>query len=257
MPFGTPTQLVTAGQDASSANLTSGTVTASASVGAFVFVLVAKDNTATTDVTTQEVVSVFDSAGNTYNHIGSFTNGQGAALAGAHIAVFAKVITNAITIGSTTFTADPDGTVDMCFVAWVATVGAGNGVRVAGSIQTLANDGADPGSMSISGLTSKEYLFLRAIALESELTTVVTPSTNYAPINGTISSTAGASAANMRVAGEWDIDTNTGTTSDPTLFAADCASLLVAFEEFTPVAGLGALLSDNRSKLIGGGLVVT
>lgn len=263
MAFSAITSLGNAGVDTGGGNLVI-TTSAVAEAGRLVIVQLAKDNVATADGTGSEITSVVDSAGgNTWQSAGRFVNGQGAANAGAYVDLWYSVLTNEIASGGTiTITKSTD--VDCVANSYKVTLGAGNSVQVAGTVQTLANDAADPGSMTISGLTSKEYLFWRVVAAESEDTTALTPTTNYTARGQSISSTAGGSASNMRVSGETRILTGTGDTSNPTLFSADCASIYLAFEEVAtgPTATLSktlgaATLSANATVDVGATLSKT
>lgn len=191
--------------------------------------LVALDNTSTTDAQTSEVSSVTDSAGTTYSKVGEFCNGQGAAGAGATISVWKSIHATGLN-GSQSITANLANSVTAkCIMAFRFGTSATN-VQLAGSLQTLANCGVDPGSMTVSGLPSKEYLFVRAIAGETNSTTSLTVTSNYGDFsNGQTS--GGASNTNMAVRGEYRILTGTSSTSDPTWTAADHASVFFALDE--------------------------
>ena len=71
----TSTSIKTAGADLV---FTSG----NAAIGTYLLLVVALDNTATTDVGTTDV-SISDTKGNTYTRLDEFSNGQGSADAGA------------------------------------------------------------------------------------------------------------------------------------------------------------------------------
>ena len=130
------------------------------------------------------------------------------------------------------------------------TVAAGNALDVAGTPQDLANDGVDPGSMTISGLTSGEYLFVRSTASERDATTW-TPTTNYTTSNCD-TTTGGGSAANMNICGEFRVLTGTGDTSDPTGTAVDNASIFIAFKEAANTT-LGNGTDPSNASLAPGG----
>lgn len=223
------------------------------SAGDFVIVCVAKDNTQTTDGETSEVTSVTDSSGtNTYTKLKEFTNGQGAANGGATISLWGCVLATALTGGSG-WTANLSGSVTAkAIMIDVYSIGAGSSVTVEGSA-TLANDNADPGSMTISGLTSQEYLFFRAIACENDNTGLgITPTTNYTGVSATgAGTTGGGNASNMSIKAERRIFTGTGDTSDPTANATfDCASVYVALKEAS--AGARTLACATGSYSISG-----
>jgi hypothetical protein len=213
-----------------------------AAVGSVVIVGIAKDNLQTTDGNTSEVTTVTDSKGNTYTPIREFCNGQGGAGAGAVISLWYSLLTTAINVGATdTITANFNGAITAkAIVADNFTIGAGATVSVAGNATDLANDAADPGSMTISGLTSGPYLFIRATALERPQTGW-TPTTNYTQL--TLKGTSGGSAVtNMEYDAEFRIFTGTGDTSDPTATAVDSASIYVALKEAVAAVSLPILV---------------
>ena len=84
--------------------------------------------------------------------------------------------------------------------------------------------------MTLSGLTSSEYLWVRVTASETNSTTALTPTSGWAALVGD-QTTGGGGAANMAFRGEFDILTGTTNTSDPTFVNADCASILCALLE--------------------------
>jgi hypothetical protein len=216
------------------------TTSAVAAAGKLVIVLVALDNTQTTDGNTSEVSSISDSAGgNIWTKARGFCNGQAGAAAGATVSAWKSVLTNQIASGGT-ITANFANTVTASAVtADLFSIGAGNIVVVEGTPADLANDAADPGSQTLSSLTSREYLFIRAIAAESSTATDITATTNYTKFAP--NTTAGSSSAtNMGVRGESRILTGTGDSSDPTLFSADCASVYFALREQAQAALAGA-----------------
>src|ERR1041384_4789690 len=89
-------------QNKTSGNSIAVTTTAAAESGHLVVVIVAIDNTGTGDGDNSEVNSISDSAGgNTWTKAREFTNGQGAANAGATVSVWFSVLTNQINSGGT------------------------------------------------------------------------------------------------------------------------------------------------------------
>ena len=158
-----------------------------------------------------------------------FTNTEATSAAnGATVCVATARITSAIPVGGT-ITATFGTTTAKAIVVREFTVAAGNALDVAGTATDLENDGLDPGPMTISGLTSGEYLFVRATASERDAITW-TLTTNYT--SSTCATTAGGgAAANMNICGEFRILTGTGDTSDPTGANVDSASIFIAFKE--------------------------
>jgi hypothetical protein len=217
------------------------------SAGDIIVVVVAKDNASAVDGNTNEFVSCEDNSGgiNVFTKAREFCNSQGGADGGAVVGVFwCKA---AAGVGSGTITVNfSDTRTAKAISAWRFTVGAGNTLQQVGQ-SDLANDGADPGSMSTSGLANVEHLHVRGIAAESSSTTVLTPTANFTALGGN-QTTGGGAAANMAVRGEFRINTSAGETSDPGYTAADCASVLVAFAEITPA-------SESVQDPVGGGVV--
>lgn len=234
------------GTGATSAAATSTTITTSSTVsaGGLIVVRVAKDNTSTTDGVTNEVTSVTDSAGNTYTKGGEYTTGQGSAKAGATVAVFYGKLTSQLASGGT-ITINHDSQTDVAVSANAYTMGSGT-IAQGGSTQTLAVTAGSPGSMSLSGLTSREYLFLRAVAEEEEAGSATTPSSGYTASDVVVSTTAGSATSNITLRGEARILTGTGSTSDPSGDVADHASVFLALYEVSA--------TDSPGSLIGGGL---
>lgn len=217
-------------------------VTTTIAVDSILLLIIALDNINTTDGDFSEVTSVTDVRGNVYTKLGEWTNGQGTAATGATISAWFTRVTTQLVNNDTLTVTFSSALIDSSSRLRHFSVTAGNSIRVAGSVQTLSNDGADPGSMTISGLTNKEYLFLRAIASESE-TTTFTVTTNYTSYGSQVSSISGATDTNMVIAGEFRILTGTGDTSNPTIVSADSASIYMALEEYTPTSVTKTLAS--------------
>lgn len=202
--------------------------------GEYLIVILATDNLATTDGDGNNHTSFTGSTdGETWTKLAEFTNGQGAAAAGATVSIWRS---SAILDTSTPqVTANFSAAVTAkAFVCLGFTVAAGSTISIAGTTQTLANDGADPGSMTLGSLTSSEYLWIRGIGIETSGQTI-TPTTNWTTL-GSTSSSGGGGATNMGAAGEYHIATGTTDTSDPTVASADCASILLALLETAAAA---------------------
>lgn len=224
------------GNSAASGTTVSITTSAAAEAGNLAVVIVGTDNTQTTDGQTSEISSITDSVGgNTWTKGGEFCNGGGAAAAGATVSVWFSKLTNQINSGGAITATLGTARIAKSLTAWEFTVGASNTVSVAtGSLQTLANDGADPGSMTISGLASKQYLFIRASAQESNDTGARTATASYTLFSGAIGDD-GSGPGSMLTCGEFRILTGTGDTSNITYPAVggtqDTASVYFALEE--------------------------
>ncbi|MBI4085513.1 MAG: hypothetical protein HY432_03360, partial [Candidatus Liptonbacteria bacterium] len=175
-----------------------------------------------------------DSAGgNTWTKGGEYTNGQGGAAAGATVSVWYSVITNTIPSGGTITATLGSAVVAKAMTAWEFDIDAGNTISVvAGTLQTLAVDGTQPGSMTISGLTSGEYLFVRGIGRESGGSSAFTPTASYTALTQAESATNGIGG--IRAGGEFRIVTATGETSNPGWDNRDMASVFFALRTEAP-----------------------
>lgn len=195
--------------------------------------VVSLDNEATTDGDEGLVTGVVDSAGNTWSKGGEFTNGQGTAGAGACCAVwFCKVGTQLTSGGTITITFKDTATRDTCATCAEFTIGSGLVPEVVG-VNTVADDGIDPSSLD---LTTPNESLLRIRGLASELNSVaaMTLTAGWSTLGVTRSR---SNTAAMSVRGEFHVSTGTSDASNPTLAAADHASVYIALREATPVAG--------------------
>lgn len=220
-------------QNKTSQTSTSLTTSASASAGDLVVLVIAKDNVSTTDGETSEVSSVTDSGGNTWTKAKEYTNGEGAAAEGSTVSVWYSRLTTGISSGGTITANYGSATVAKALSAWKFTVGAS--VSVVASVTGAADATSTAGSLSLSGLTSKEYLFFRGSSREGAGTSdSFTATSGFTKISWA-GNTGGASATNnIKVQGEFKIATSTGETSNPTdTQTGDWASVFFALQEFT------------------------
>lgn len=225
-------------------------------VGEVVIVAVAKDNTGTTDTNTNEVTSVQDDQGNTWTKLREYCNGNGSAGTGAVVAVFYTIVTSQMFDGDIIQANFSDSPTASAISAWRFSIGAGSTLSLAGS-GDRSDDISDAGSITISGLSSTEYLFLRVIASERDAATALTTTASYTAIthNGT---SGGSVDSNMSIRGEFRILTGTGDTSDPTAVLADHASTYLAILETaaSSVAAIPILSDEGIHSAIFGGRVV-
>lgn len=222
-----------------SLSCTTGTTTNGFAAGSVVGMWVATDNVDTADGQTSLHSAMTDSDGNTYTKWCEYTNGQGAAAAGATVSFWtSSVLTASLESPDTITLTTASAVADKVMNAEEFTIGSGHVVSREGSCQTLSNDNSDPGSLSISGLTNGEYLFVRAIASESNLINVLTPTTSYTVVgsDGCAITTGGSEASDMGECGEFRILSAAGDTSDPTLddTTNDNASVYMALKEAPP-----------------------
>ena len=201
------------------------TTEAAAEAGNIVIVTVGKDNASSSDGNTSEVTSVTDSAGNTYTKAREFCNSQAAANAGATVAVYYSRLASQLDLGGTITASFSDTRTASSIFAWEFT---GTAISVDGTPVDLANDGADAGSMALSGLTNAEHIFFRGIAVETGSVIGITPTTSYTGHDGPA---GGVGAAGMATQGEFIIATATGHTSDPDSDDGDQAAVFIGFIE--------------------------
>jgi hypothetical protein len=237
------TAIGAAGTGTANTSGTSVTFTASATleVGNTVVLCCAKDNTSTTDGETNEWGSVTDATGNTWTKLKEHCKSGGSAASGVTGAIYISgtsgngyKLTNQIANGGTISIAT-SSVVAKAVTGWEFT--STNGLEVASAYQTTTATGSSsPGSQSISGLASGEYLYLRLCAVERE-NVDLTPTTNYTEITGIIAD-AGGSTDSIYAVGEFRIPaSSTSNTSNPSLTQSpDSASIFVAFKERAVVA---------------------
>lgn len=198
--------------------------------GEFGIISYAVDNTNTTDGDFSEITSVTDAASNTWVKAGEFTNGQGAAIAGATVSVWYTKATSTLSAGGNI-------TINIG-TARTAKAVTGHVFTTTGTItnvgsSTVADDATDLSSLSVTPSSgNREHLYIRACASESQGTTY-TQSTNFTAFDHSNSTTSGiaGSAKNMGARGEYRIVTNSSDTTDPTGDSgADHASYMVALD---------------------------
>lgn len=216
--------------EAGSTTLVSATLTANA--GDLVLVMIACDNTSTTDGDFSEVLSITDDIGNFYIKIKEWTNGQGAAAAGATVAAFYSNIVYPAAANTATITF-ANSVVSKCACYMRFTKAANNRGGLAGAVQTEVVDNADAGALTIGSLSSKQYLFIRVIASETDGFGITTFTTSYLTTGNNRSGAGGSEKGHMSVQGEYRIFTGTGDTSNPALTdtTVDLASIYFALQE--------------------------
>jgi hypothetical protein len=235
--FGSVGSIITAQQKSSSSSW-SPTTSAQLDSGNAGVLVIAVDNNDTSDGNTNLCSSVTDAAGNTWVKAREFTNSQGTVDIGATVCIFyTKASANLSSGGQITITLAAAKTAK-AVAGWEFTMGSANTLSVEDGAG-LANDSADAGSMTLSGLANREHLFIRAVGIESSITSY-TASTNYTACTHSSSTTSGGgSATNMGARCEFRILSGTGDSSNPTTSASDQASAYVAINEDAPQGGGG------------------
>jgi hypothetical protein len=214
-----------------------GSVDYHAESGEIVVLCVAMNNKTTTDGETTDIASVTDSGGNTFRRWGEFTNGQGTAAAGATISVWISEVTTAVTLGSVTV--NYDGFSPVATAAVYHRFRRTAPIAHTASAVTVAEDNVSQvASLTKSGLESREYLAVRAMAHEAELLgTIGDPTAGWLVLGGGSDgwtyTTGAGSASNMAVGAEYHIATATSFTSAPTqpTEGGDSASILLVMWE--------------------------
>jgi hypothetical protein len=212
------------------------TTTATLEAGNVGVCVIAHDETGTgtTDGDNGQLTSVTDSAGNTWEKGMEFCNMQTSVVRnGACASIWYTRARFQLTSGGTV-TVDFLGTPAKAGTCDEFTITVNGSVSLAPGSNGLANDGADPGSMTDATGLSAPYLFVRGTACESNVTTY-TADADYVGFGGsTTTSTAntGTAATSMGARGESRIATEaTSAASDPTHAAADCASAMLALRD--------------------------
>lgn len=241
--FGTAGSAVSA----SGSTLAVTTATINVNVGDLAIAIIGCDNVQTTDGNTNQVASIADTAGNTWQQVVEFTNGQTAAAAGATCAIwYSKIIAALNTGGTVTVTFASSITARACLLHAFSTASSSVGVA---TTNVLAGDAADFGSIVCNPVTSRAYLFLRGGAQEGDIVTY-TPTTNYTATANIAGGGGGGSATLITASGEFRLLTATSSTSQPsTGLAYDTASVMAAFFE-SPALALPPVLYQYQPFLV-------
>lgn len=213
--------------------------------GSVLIVTIGCDNVQTTDGASSTVTSVVGSFSGTFTKAIEWTNSQGAAADGACVSVWYKYVNTLIGSGN-------DEIVITCNAS-VAAKAAGCYIFTCtgGQVNVAASSGAvsdtDPPSMTISGLSSREYLFIRADATERGNYGYGADAT-YTSFNANTTTSPG-NQTDISIGSEYRIYTGTGDTTDPTTGTPQSASVYIAFVDaalatnvpVTGVSGTGSV----------------
>lgn len=223
--------------------------------GNVLIVAAATDNATTTDTLSTDL-SVSDTQSNAYTRACEYTNGNGSAEAGVTTAIFYSKLTtqlsnaasDTITLSSTSSTIHAK-----TFVAAEFTITAGTTVSVAGSCATMPDDGVDPSAVTISGLTSAEYLWVHNLGAEGPNSDAYTYDADYSAIGSdTIQGSSGGSqSSNAHTRGRYRIFTGTTDTVDHTSTTTDrdYAQVYVALKVTAPPSSTHQyIISQNRKE---------
>lgn len=222
-------------QSKTTATTLSTTSNITADPGQLIVLVVATDNEATADGETNlHTALTVDGQGATKAKEYTNTVG-GAANDGVTVSVWYLVVGGSISAGSTVLSTLNSGKDAKALTSHVFDLDSAYSISVDGTA-TLANDNADPGSMSATGSLDAPHLWVRAIGVETDNTTAgtLTPTAGWTAMTGT-GTTGGGAATNVSVRAEFKVANGTASgTSDPTLVSADCASVLVGLAASIP-----------------------
>lgn len=216
----------------SSTSITTGSVFNTIPAGKLVIAIVSKDNSSTTDTNSSEVTGITDTAGNTYTLLREYAHGSLGANASATVSVWYSILDFQLTAATHTATASFASAVTAkTITSYAFSIGAATtSISAAAATDSNATTG-----FSLSGLSSKEYLFLIAIAAEGVGTDVSPNYTNYTNW-GTWYTSGGGTASNMGASHRHRILTGTGDTPSQsnTPTTRDSAIIFMALEEVAP-----------------------
>ena len=202
------------------------TTTAAAEVGNVIVVEACWDNGSLTTGDSTDF-SVADSAGNTYTRCREYVYAPAGSNSGVHVGIFRAVVTTQLSSGGT-ITISGQSVTARAGTAWEFSKGSGTTLSVE---QTNVGTGAgDPGTITLSSMTSREYLEIWLGGVENA-SVVYTQGANFSALD-TIGTTGGGGASNVTVGGGYRIYTLTDESIDPATDPdGDHAQLLVAIYE--------------------------
>lgn len=246
--------LGTAGEGASGDDSLALTTSATLEAGNLGILLIVSDNAGASGNTNHHS-SVTDSNSNTYTKLYEQTYSPGST-GGDGVTVSAWWVrpSSDLNSGSTVTMTQSANTAEKCATMWEFTTGAG--IEVAGTVQTSGSNTNHPGSLAISGLTSGEYLYIRAVGKEVNSTNALTATTNYTTFDGTRSRN---NSAAVLVRGEFRIETDTGDTSNPTMnVIADTVNIFLAVKESAAagISGTASITLDGATLSAAGTLAL-
>lgn len=184
------------------------------------------------DPASNEHTSVTDDGGNLYTKIGEQRNGEGNQNQGVTVSTWWADIETQLT-GST------DSVYMNLSSSRTAKAGLCQPFSVSQTGTTVTREGVDrastdgvPASLSISGLSSQEYLWIRVEGKEDADLDLYTADADYTNISIPICTTGGGADSNICLTFDWRIYTGTGDTNLPLDGESDTwAELFLALKE--------------------------
>lgn len=187
------------------------------------------------------VSSVTDTGGNTWHKLGEVAGNQAAA-GGANVCLYYCIITTQMLIAVSTITVTFGSAIAAKAASgWEFTIGSSN--LAVERIRFRGTAAADPPSMTLDDLPSREYLYFRARASETDDTTW-TVTTNFTGITNATAD-AGAAGVGSTANGEFRINTSVSETSDPTKTSNDGADIFIALWEGSQSASSPWVVTGN------------
>lgn len=216
----------------------SGLVLSDVQPGSFVLLIAAADNYATADgdgnmlYKAQMEKSLANYAEWPMRKAVDFCNANGAAKAGVGVSIWYGTPPIIMNTSNDYVRGFMNGYGTVGAASWAAISFVGRGGIVAGS-NSVATDGADPASLTLSGLSSREYLFIHALGAEGPGTDAYTWDAGWTEITGISGTTGGSASSNIHLRVGYKIATATSATVDVTSTTSDrdYAQVIVAFKE--------------------------
>lgn len=236
MAFGVPSSIGSGNSGLSGTTVTLASL-ATVNVGDCIWVVLSADNLGTTDADHNEHTGVTDISGNTYVKIKEFTNGNGTAATGTTCSIYMCNVTVQLVLTTGVITGTISSAVTAKAIsAMTCTKTASSTLAVAGTPQTDVGDNADPASMTISGLSSQEYMFFNGFAGEQAGGNTYTTDADYTAF--TKDGTALGGSTDIMVCGGLRVFTGTGDTYDAaTGTDRDYAQIFAAITEVAAAGG--------------------
>lgn len=246
MAFASAGAFISESRKVSSESSWTGTTDYAISSGDLIILILGNDNnyTGSAGESTDTVSVTVD--GNSMTKFKEYSTG-GSGFTGTDCGIWYIDNCPAVSAGSNVVVTYTDVTTAKAIVGWRFT-------RDNSKTLTLENhafnsaSGADCPSVSLSSLTSREYLFIRGDSCEDKVTTF-TATTSWTAFDHTdCNTTGGATAANQGVRGEFYITTATGATSSCSISSSsgDHAAILLALYEAGGSSGIDGERGTSR-----------
>lgn len=205
------------------------TPTATIAAGQFVCFILSKRQTT-------PVASVTDTQGNTWEPLGEFVNATNGNIM---VSAWGSVLDVQLTTGTPVTAAWNVNESDICAAMWQFGIGAGKSLAlttgVTNPITNEVNGTTGFGSVTHSGLSSLERLYIRVLGKQANTTTAITASTNFTTWALTTRSRNNSSAVINRAEHRIVTATSSGASNPTLAVSGNTAGLFIALEEISPV----------------------